>query len=79
MSCACTAVMRSRFSVSARWAFSCASCACRCAYCRVLLVDVVLTDATDEGRDSDDDGCFDIVAVMFLSIFEVSAGGVFVD
>jgi len=28
--------MRTRFSVSARCAFSCASCECRCAYCRVL-------------------------------------------
>jgi len=30
---ACTAVMPSRFSMSARWAFSCARCACRCVYC----------------------------------------------
>lgn len=34
---ACTAVMRSRFSMSARCAFSRASCAPRCAYCRLRL------------------------------------------
>jgi hypothetical protein len=31
--------MRTRFSVSARCAFSCASCECRCAYWRVLFAD----------------------------------------
>jgi len=42
MSCACTAVMRIRFSVSAMWAFNCASCACRWAYCRFLLALVLV-------------------------------------
>ena len=49
---ACTAVIRTRFSVSARCAFSCASCACRCAYWRALLDDEpVELERDEEGRD----------------------------
>lgn len=40
MSCACTAVMRTKFSVSAKCALSCASWAWRCAYCRFLFDEV---------------------------------------
>lgn len=36
---ACTLVILTKFSVSARCAFSCASWLCRCAYWRFLLVD----------------------------------------
>ena len=46
--------MRTRFSVSAKCAFSCASCACRCAYCRALLlldVEPVEVEREEEGRD----------------------------
>jgi hypothetical protein len=48
MSCACTAVMRTRFSVSAKCAFNCASCACRCAYCRFLFDDIDVFEAKAE-------------------------------
>ncbi len=44
---ACTAVMPTRFSVSARWAFSCASCACRWVYCLLRLI----VDAEAEAED----------------------------
>lgn len=39
--------------MSARWALSWASCAWRWAYWRFLLVEVVLIDATEEGREND--------------------------
>ena len=35
---ACTAVMPTRFSVSARCAFNCANCACRWVYCLLRLI-----------------------------------------
>lgn len=54
MSPACTAVIRTRFSVSARCAFSCASCAWRCAYWRALFdVEPVDVEREEEGRDSE--------------------------
>lgn len=47
MSCACTAVILTRFSVSARWALSCASCACRWVYCLFLAAVLALTATAD--------------------------------
>jgi hypothetical protein len=48
--------------VSAKWALSWASCACRCAYWRFLFVEVVFIEVTEEGREKD---CFEF---MFRSI-----------
>ena len=44
---ACTAVMPTRFSMSARCAFNCANCACRCVYCLLRLM--VEAEAEVEG------------------------------
>jgi hypothetical protein len=40
--------MRTRFSVSARWAFSCASWECRWAYWRVLLEALLVAVGFDD-------------------------------
>lgn len=49
---ACTAVMPTRFSVSARCAFSCANCACRWVYCLLRLI--VEAEAEVEGWARED-------------------------
>src|SRR5947209_19318174 len=53
ISCACTAVIRTKFSVSAKCAFSCSSCAWRCAYWRFLLEDIEVfgPEAEEETRE----------------------------
>ncbi len=54
--------------MSARWAFNWASCACRWAYCRFLLVELVLVEVTDEGLERE---CLDVALV--LSIVEADS------
>jgi len=63
MSRACTAVMRSRFSVSARWACSRASCAWSWAYWRALVVDIPEYIPPDAIVDDEDDGAPEVIAV----------------
>ena len=49
---ACTAVMPTRFSISARCAFNCASCACKWVYCLLRLI--VEAEAEVEGWEREE-------------------------
>ena len=66
MSSACTLVIRTRFSVSAKWAFSCASCALRWACWRDLWAEVdrawEVEERAEEGRD-EDEACLEAIVV----------------
>ena len=60
---ACTAVIPTRFSISARCAFNCANCACRCVYCLLRLIVEAEAEVKGWGRD-DVEGWWDEADIM---------------